>query len=281
MRELFSKKSVKITAVILALVMLILVCLEIGIRVRENWQPWTPSYEKRDISSLLDKAELSEEDYSVLFSQTGLTKLGIDSLLDTGLKTRILEIQNQYFEKQECELISFAPFLGYMKRSGKSRDAAKTAILENGDILYSPSTFLSFVRLGHSAVLLDAENGVLAQASGYGSTVVRLSSNTFFVRPAFVILRAEGVDAKTRDEIAEYVSTVLISAEYDLLAGIFGQKAPEVLEKTHCSHLVWYAYNSFGIDIDASGGKIVTPQDILQSPRLSIVQVYGIDPDSI
>ncbi len=281
MRELFRKKSVKITAFILLFIIIAVTVLQIGASSRNYWRPWLPDYEKTDISQLLEKESLDDADYDELFRQTGLTRLGIDGFLEKGMHWRILEIQKQYFEEQECEFVSFAPFMGYMRRTGKSRDCAKMAILENGDVLYSPSTFFSFIRLGHSAILLDSASGVLAQASGYGSSVVRLSTATFFVRPAFVILRAEGVDAATRSEIASYVSNELMSAEYDLLAGIFGAKAPDTLEKTHCSHLVWYAYNEFGIDIDANGGKIVTPSELLSSPRLSIVQVYGIDPDSI
>ncbi len=44
---------------------------------------------------------------------------------------------------------------------------------------------------------------------------------------------------------------------------------------------MWYAYHKFGIDIDSNGGKIVTPYQILNSENLSVVQVFGMDPEDI
>ena len=48
------------------------------------------------------------------------------------------------------------------------------------------------------------------------------------------------------------------------------------IEGTHCAHLVWYAYNRFGYDVDSDGGVIVTPRDIFESPVWEVVQVYGM-----
>lgn len=55
--------------------------LQLGVWYTANhWQQWRPSYEKIDILPLLWKDERTEEDYDVLYRQTGLTKTGIDGL---------------------------------------------------------------------------------------------------------------------------------------------------------------------------------------------------------
>ena len=209
--------------------------------------------------------------------QTGLTRIGIDGLRDRGLISRILEIQDQYFEEQYIYLNEFAPFTGYLKRTIKS-GVAEYAFLENGDILFSPTTFLSFISLGHASMVVDANLGVMAQASGYGTPVDFVRISHFFSRPEFVILRPK---ADVGEAVANYTSEKLIGLRYSILAGIFADKAPENLRSTHCSHFTWYAYMQAGIDLDSNGGKVVTPQNLLYSENLSIVQIYGIDPDKI
>ena len=74
--------------------------LQIGVVwADKTWVHWRPDYEKTDITVVLDKAELTDEDYELLYRQTGLTKLGIDGLLEAGKKSQILKIQEFYFEE--------------------------------------------------------------------------------------------------------------------------------------------------------------------------------------
>ncbi len=277
MAEFFKRKSVKITAICLAIVTFIALILQIGILVRSQYEAYLPDYEKTDISEILKKSELSDEDYETLFLQTGLTRLGIDGLLERGLEKKILKIQDQYFEKQDYYLHYFAPFTGYLRRNTRPK-VAEFAQLENGDILYSPTTYFSFVRLGHTSLVVDASRGYMAQASGFGNPVKYVMVNHFFARPAFAILR---VDTEIGKAVTAYTRGELIGVRYSLLAGIFGEKAPKELKSTHCSHFIWYAYMQSGIDLDSSGGKIVTPDDILYSDAVSVVQIYGIDPEKI
>ena len=41
---------------------------------------YVPNYEKIDLAPLLEKEEWSEEDYETIYRQTGLTKVGADSV---------------------------------------------------------------------------------------------------------------------------------------------------------------------------------------------------------
>ncbi len=277
MAKALKRRAIKIIAVFLIAAVSLALVLEIGIRVRAAYKPYLPNYEKIDISGILVKETLSDEDYETLFLQTGLTRLGIDGLRDRGLVSRIIKIQDQYFEKQDFYLNSFAPFTGYLKRSFES-GVAEYAYLENGDILYSPTTFLSFIGLGHASMVVNARLGIMAQASGYGTPVDYVHVSHFFSRPAFVILRA---NSEIGAVVASYTEEKLIGVRYGILAGIFTDKAPDELRSTHCSHFIWYAYMKNGIDIDSNGGKIITPHDILYSENLSIVQIYGMAPEKI
>lgn len=279
-RAILKNKLVRICAAILAAVLLIILILEIGSKISAAWRPWCPDYEREDISDFIFRKEFTEDEYALLYRQTGLTKLGVDRLVENNQAYRLLELQEQFFENQEVSYTSFGPYVAYMKRSGKTSERASYTVLENGDILYSPSTFFSFIRLGHSSLVVSGKYGIMMQASGYGDPVALLPSDIFFMRPAFVILRVN-TDDETRDAVAEYARKNIRGLEYDLLAGIFGDKAPENLEKTHCSHMVWYAYSHFGIELDSNGGKIVTPRDILKSENVSVVQVLGVDPESL
>ena len=67
--------------------------------------------------------------------------------------------------------------------------------------------------------------------------------------------------------------------EYNIFAGVVKKDKSD--EKTpsssHCSHIVWQAYKSQGVDIDQDKGIIVTPHDIAMSDKLSVVQIFGLD----
>ena len=277
MAKALKKRAIKIIAICLIVAVSVALLLEIGILARAAKKPYLPDYDKIDIREILGKEILSDEDYETLFLQTGLTRLGIDGLRERGLVSRILAIQDQYFEEQYLYLNQFAPFIGYLKRTIKS-GVAEYAYLENGDILFSPTTFLSFIGLGHASMVVDANLGIMAQASGYGTPVDFVRISHFFQRPEFVILRPK---SDVGEAVANYTSEELIGIRYNILAGIFTEKAPENLRSTHCSHFICYAYMQAGIDLDSNGGKIVTPHNLLYSEELSIVQIYGIDPEKI
>ncbi len=108
----------------------------------------------------------------------------------------------------------------------------------------------------------------------------------------------EKMSARLAAQVADYASENLVGIEYHLLTEPKSQmgaswpagtaSVPEMGEGievtlqeavvptgTHCAHLVWYAYLQAGIDLDSDGGFFVTPDDILNSPYLEVVQEYG------
>ena len=95
------KKRIAVTlACIIFFVSSVLIGLQIGVIYTDHtWKHWYPDYEKEDISAVLEKETLDEADYALLYAQTGLTKIGVDGLLQENPasgKAKMLKIQDFY-----------------------------------------------------------------------------------------------------------------------------------------------------------------------------------------
>lgn len=265
---------------LLSLVVVLLIVLQAGMMAAHAWSPWVPGYDKIDLSSILSEEELSAEDYETLYRQTGLTRLGVDGLLERGEEEEILAIQEDFFAGYEYYSDGFGPFTCSEKL--RKADGVHFAALEEGDVIVTPSTHFSFVRFGHCMLVVDGENGGLLNSFGYDTPSGIAGTEHFNRRPAFLILRPKA-DEATRRAVAEYAVNELTGIGYSVLAGLFGgqfdENAPPSV--TQCAHIVWYAFMHFGIDIDSNGGWLVLPRDIALSDCFDLVQVYGFDPDEL
>lgn len=232
-----------------------------------------PEAEKADISRLLQKTSLSAEDYQILFAQTGLSKTAVDKLIKSGESEKLYTIQELFFREPEicCEKNSLISREEYVTDSqGRPEKGMLLADIENGDILYTPNSHVAGWRNGHAAMVVDAEEGLILEAQVLGKNSCFTSAKRWENYPAFAVLRLKDADMQQRSEIAERAAETLQGIPYRLSADTFGKG-------THCSHLVWQAYKAFGWDIDSDGGLIVTPHDILTSPLLETIQLYGIE----
>ena len=242
----------------------------------ESWEYFFPEYDKVDLQPILDKGELTDEDYELLYRQTGLTKLGIDGCLEKGDTDRILRIQDFLFKEQEVVINQFAPFT-YME---EINDHAVFAILEPGDILVSSTTSVSWWRYGHAALVINAESGIILESISPGTNSKFNDARTFDDIRDFLILRPKA-DKETKAKVVQYAAQNLVGIPYSLTAGIFTPKYTETLKSSQCAHLVWYAYKKFGIDLDGTGGRVVKPRDMACSPEVELVQAYGFDLDKL
>ncbi len=271
----------RIAAIVLAIVLFFAVVaggLQIGCVVAEKtWVHWRPGYAKTDITAILRKEEKTEDDYAILYAQTGLTKLGVDDLLAEADLDKILTIQDFYFRKNPVYSDNFAPFT----YTEKTREQAELTTLKNGDILVSARMRVSFLRFGHSALVIDGENGMVVEAVSPGAVSEFASVNTFLESASFMVLRPK-TDAATREAVAAFAKQRLVNIPYKVTTGIFTKKYdPNTIKASHCSHLVWYAYKKFGIDLDSTGGLVVTPRDMARSDKVEVVQIYGFHPQKL
>lgn len=247
---------------------------------------YTPDYPMENLEQYLEKEELSKEEYMLLLRQTGLGKAAVDELRKRGETEKIQELQQDFFGRVEicCEpntIISREELLDCMPQE----NAAEIPVVEEGDILITFNCHVLGWRVGHAGIVVDAKDRLTLEARVLGSDSAVLSLEHWRSYPSFAVLRLRGVSREERQEIAEYAKTHLADVPYRLTAGIVSStKAqstnPDMEEGvlgTQCAHLVWYAYQQYGYDLDSDGGSIVTPKDLFDSPLLEVVQVYGMD----
>lgn len=220
---------------------------------------------------------LTDEEYQTVFSQTGLGKSAVNKFLRTRNYAEIQNYYNYYMQNKdfECARDGILAYHEYITDGDGNRiENPKFADLQNGDIIITLSIHSFGWRHGHAAIVTDAYNGETVQAVMMGEKSTKGNVSEWNKFPLVAVLRAKDMDRATRQKVADYAQNNLVGLEYSLFAGMFSSQE-ETLTQTHCAHLVWYAYNQFGVDIDSTGGEIVTPKDILQSDKLELVQVYG------
>lgn len=252
--------------------------LQIAFVLTDRVQIWRPDYEmlsETEMRDLLGKDELTDEDYERLYAQTGLTKIGIDRALAKGAAgvQRILDIQENYFKDFEIINDKFAPYVCTDRLNG----SAKAVYLENGDVVVTSSTHISFYRMGHAGLVTDGALNQVAEAMAYGTPTYLGNISDFTSRITFMIFSPKA-DQSTKDQVAEFTKT-LVGTEYAAFTGVFTDK--NSISRTQCAHLVWYAYQQYGIDLDYDGGLMVTPYDLANSPNMELVQVFGFDPETL
>ena len=164
----------------------------------------------------------------------------------------------------------------------ESAYSCKFTGLETGDILISPCSHAFGWRNGHAALVVDGEAGIILESAVMGMDSAVNSINVWKGFPAFMVLRANSLSKEARKDIAEYAMENLNGVPYGFVGDIISDNLDNsVISSTHCAHLVWSAYMQFGYDVDSDGGIVVTPRDIANSPLLEVVQIYGIDPDTL
>lgn len=253
--------------------------LQLFFVLADKIQCWRPDYELLPLDEILEKPELSADDYDLLYRQTGLTQTGIDRCLSTGSKgkTRIKEIQKDYFGEHEVTNEWYAPLICTDRINGYFTHA----YLENGDIVVTSATHISGWRMGHAGLVVNGDSGKILQANAIGETSKFSYITDFTSRVNFMILtvKDEYAESGVKNSVAAYAAAELTGKIYDPTAGIFSNK--NKVEKTQCAHIVWYAWKQFGVDLDSNGGPVVTPKNIANSEYLELVQVFGFDPETL
>ena len=272
------KRFIAVLCAAFVFVATVLAVLQLGcVYTERKWTYWQPDYERADIESLLEKTELADTEYELLYRQTGLTKIAVDDMrTSVEGRERILRIQQSFFAKYPIQTRLFSLFTYIDEIDG----AAQMCQLKDGDIIVSATTRVSWWRYGHAAIVVDGEMERIAEAISPGTKSKLNAASSFSDLANFIVLRPKA-DEKLKEEIADYVSSQMIGIPYRLTTGIFTKKYQEELTASQCAHFVWYAYKKFGIDLDSTGGMVVKPQDIALSDKVEVVQVYGFDLDKL
>ncbi len=253
--------------------------LQLSVVYAENsWTNWYADYEKIDIEEIIFKTNKTEEDYAVLYNQTGLTKLGVDGLVEREQYSKILKIQNFYLKEQSVDCSSFFAYTYLETLTGPS---GILCTLEDGDIIISATTHSFFLRVGHSVIVVDGEEELVVESLCPGAVSELVGASTMTGLANYMVLRPTGIPVEIRKEVAKFVKKEMVDLPYDATIGLFSKKFPKKIEKTQCAHLAWYGYKKFGYDIDGNGGLIVQPRDFFKSEYFEVVQVFGFDPEKL
>lgn len=219
-----------------------------------------------NITDILEKENWSSDDYSLLTTQTGLTQISLDILKQDNIN-KILDVQKAYLSPVN---IVCKPHMLLSRTERLTDTLSPITALENGDILITSSSHVLGFRNGHCAIVIDAEKEIILEAAFIGRNSEFSTVDRFRKYSSVAVFRLKDISSEIRLQIAEFAAQSLVNKPYSLFAGIFDDNS------THCSYLIWSAFNEFGYDLNSNGGKIVTPSDIAKSPLLELKQVYGL-----
>lgn len=253
-----------------------------------HWAPpFTPDYDRVDLTAIVSKETRSSEDYHVIFLQTGLAKPAVDSLLARGEAgaAQIFETQEAFFRpvKMVCTPLAWPLVMEDRLVDGQGERAQGPAIpvLEEGDVLLTLSTHSLGWRHGHGGLVMDATAGLSLEAAVIGQDSALMDVSHWRSYSNFMVLRLRDMTPQLQRELTDYAAQALTGVPYHLTSGFLGPKAPDAASPSfgvQCSYLVWYAFQHFGYDLDSDGGRLVSVNDLAESPLFEVVQVYGLDP---
>ena len=223
--------------------------------------------------------DLTEKEYDIIFSETGLGKSAVESFPKNERFEKIKQYREYYLADKDFKCVREGVFACHefiTDAKGNAIENPAFANLQNGDIIITLSIHSLGWRHGHAAIVVDAENGTTAQAVMIGAKSALGHIDEWKAFPLVAVLRPKNINSEIINEIVNFTQEKLIGIDYSLASGILSGRDTEITPTTtHCAHFVWYAYKCFGIDIDSNGGRIVTPKEILHSDKLEVVQVYG------
>ncbi len=244
--------------------------------VAHNTARTVPNYPRQDLSAVLAKEEWSDEDYDLIYRQTGLTRAYFEGLDARPDEEFILRCQNDLFFEGEYEhdADTFGTAHDYFPD-----EYFAMVELEPGDVLISASVHTMGWKNGHAALVVGGSS--VLQAFGVG-TVSDIVSPSWFRRAAnFMVLRPK-LEKSEADRVVSWALENMNGVEYSLFTGIFSPKdQTDDPRDTQCAHLVWQAYYACGYDIDSTGGPVVSPKNIANSDLFEVIQVNGFDLDTL
>lgn len=157
---------------------------------------WAVVYEK-----LENGDTLTEKDYDLIFSQTGLGKPAVDVLIDNPEK--IEEYREYYLADKDYSCVREGVFACHEYITDTDGNAIQNppfVNLQNGDIIITLSIHSLGWRHGHAAIVVDAEKGTTAQAVMLGEKSAFGHIGDWRNFPLVAVLRPKNVSSEIIDE---------------------------------------------------------------------------------
>ncbi len=266
-------RKIKFEYLIVSVIIILLIILKLNSNLNMFYNT---TAEYKNLMPILLKTNLSDDDYNIIFEQTGISKKGI---LDMKTQPTFIDdilLYQKIYQKPATVVTKKMNLITNQEKvfneEGKWIPAFKMVNYKNGDIFLTKSTSTFNFRHGHIGIVVDAEKGKVLECIQPGTNSSFLGIGHWVYYPTFKLLRFK--DEDLANKIAQYARNNLEGIPYNILS----DKDQNPILSTHCSLIVWQAFNHFGIDIDPNQGLIISPEDIAKSPMFDIIQVYGFDP---
>ncbi len=233
---------------------------------------FTPDYPKVELTK--------QSSYETIFRQTGLGPQAAESVLQSRGVEGLREYQEAFFAPQDCVC---SPVFSFWTKEDRLSTPYELpfADLQPGDIILSLSTHSMGWRHGHAGLYMLQDFSLESISKGSNTRLDTMDDWRHCSQ--FAILRLKDRPEEFSRQMLFYAMDNLMDVPYRFSCGFLGPKAPAPDEPgfgVHCIYLIWYAYQAFGYDLDSDGGRLVSGRDILESPLLEVVQIYGMDPAS-
>ena len=229
-----------------------------------------PKVERANIQPILMGRTVNNEQLQILAEQTGVNEKIIGDILENGEYQKIVELQEAYFASVLTESVKTTPLTiceYVINGDGKRAKGTRLVDIQTGDILVTKNSRFLGWRNGHAGLVVDAKEGLILEAVMLGTNTKLCDVKGWEVYPSFLVLRLKEEYRKyySVQKAVDYAMEYMVDIPYYLFADLLDDKG------TYCAHLVWYAYQKIGIDLDSDGGFLVTPYDLQNSPYLEVV----------
>lgn len=239
--------------------------LLISERVTEKQAHIAPDYAREDIKPVLERAKVraaaerieseergerrkakpvfsfSEEDYDLLYHQTGLGRPAVDAVArQKDAKETFLQTQETFFDDPEYICIR-DNWISHREQTVDEKGSivceGNLVGVEDGDILVTKSSHIFGWRNGHAALVTDAGRRETLEAIVIGENTGNRSFKKWEKYPNVLVLRLKNVDAETRKAAAQWAEENMLDIPYQLTVGFFGTKG-EILDSVQADQPV-------------------------------------------
>ena len=153
-----------------------------------------PDYPVADLDPVLRKDSFTEEDYNLLYLQTGLGKPAVDEIRELygDWRERLLRFQHNFFRKIDYVCEKNSPISreeAIVDEQGNYAHGTELAPVHEGYIFVTKSSHTYGWRNGHSALVVDAQNGKTLESVVLGQNSSIQDIGKWTVYPNFMLLR--------------------------------------------------------------------------------------------
>lgn len=234
-----------------------------------------------DLLPLLSEKQLTDEEYLLIYEQTGIAKPLYEELKTMpNFTEKMLRFQADYLKKRKVKWV-YLPPITFEERlannEGTFTPGFEIGPYHNGYILFTKAAHSLGWHHGHAGIVIDEKHGKTLEALSIGAGCKEQNISKWQYYPTFKMMRLKNASLEELNQIALYSKDNLIHATYNLLSHKHSDLSLAPTE-TQCALLIWQAFFHFGYNLDSQGHFFVTPKSLASSPLLEVLQNYGFNP---